>query len=356
MLSYLAYFVFPFSGNDALFSEQNKDKLAGLEKEYQEVVEKHGNDVNTLLDKVTRTCDETIIYCRMGMGRDLTGKECCDLNFNPGVYTTEGKCFNTAGKLDYYMIKAVKPLGMFVGVHVGEDVSSVLNPTQTPFSALTSRGITVVLFDPKDHPFISSVKKAYLLQPNTINSVAIEKSVIDSTGLQDSLIHKQECAISTDQEIITSKSPGFKLYSKENCGLSEMQRAATKFMNCSIFNLPNPDQVKNCPPGQIVQFFQLYTESHRLNKHDDHQMTTDSCPLDCIKETYSARVSSHILTEGVKKIIGRRLLNTETEQHFAAMIVHYPSFDSIKIVQHGKVGWTVRGHILFYMINISGYF
>ena len=69
MLSYLAYFVFPFSGNDALFSEQNKDKLAGLEKEYQEVVEKHGNDVNTLLDKVTRTCDETIIYCRMGMGK-----------------------------------------------------------------------------------------------------------------------------------------------------------------------------------------------------------------------------------------------------------------------------------------------
>ena len=166
--------------------------------------------------------------------------------------------------------------------------------------------------------------------------MAIEKSVIDSTGLQDSLIHKPECAISTDQEINTSKSPGFKLYSKENCGLSEMQRAATKFMNCSIFNLPNPDQVKNCSPGEIVQFFQLYTESHRLNKHDDHQMTTDSCPLDCIKETYSARVSSHILTEGVKKIIGRRLLNTETEQHFAAMIVHYPSFDSIKIVQHGK--------------------
>ena len=98
MLSYLAHFIFPFSGNDPLFSEQNKDKLDELENEYQEVVAKYGNDVNTLLDAVTRTCGETIIYCRMGLGKEMSGKGCCDLNFNPGVYTTEGKCYNTRAR------------------------------------------------------------------------------------------------------------------------------------------------------------------------------------------------------------------------------------------------------------------
>ena len=339
LLSYLTHLLFPFGGNDPLFSEENKDKLADLEKKYQEVVAKYDNDVNALLDRVTRTCDETIIYCRMGMGRDLTGKECCDMNFNSSVFTTEGKCFNTAGKMDYYMGEAVKPLGMFVGVHIGQDISGVLNPTQTPFSALSSRGITLVLSDPKDHPFISSVKRAYLLQPNTISSVAVEKSVIDSSGLQDSIIHKQECAISTDQEIIMNKSPGYRLYSKENCGLSSMQRLATKSMNCSIFNLPNPDDVPNCSPGQAVTFFQHFSETHIGSEQENRDsMAADACPLDCIKEIYSARVSSHDLTVGAKKFIAMERLNTETEQNFAGMNVHYPSFDSIKIVQHGKVG------------------
>ena len=359
MLSYLAYFVFPFSGNDPLFSEINKEKLAELEKEYVEIVGKHGNDVTALLDIVTRTCEETIIHCRMGMGKDLSGKECCDLNFSPGVYTTEGKCFNTAGKMDYYMIKAVKPLGMFLGVHIGEDVSRILNPTITPFSAISSRGITIVLSDPKDHPFISSVKKAYLLQPNTVNSVAIEKSVIDSTGLQDSLIHRQMCASSTDKEVIVSKSPGYKLYSKENCELSTMQNLAIQHLTCSLFFLPNPVGVPNCSPAQTVNFFQLFgAKGAEKLASQNYERTTNSapnsCPLDCIKETYSARVSSHAMTEGLKTIISRAVLNTETKQQFAALTVHYPSFDSIKIVQHGKVScpwlssviyWNISGHI-----------
>ena len=329
MLSYLAHFIFPFSGNDPLFSEQNKDKLDELENEYQEVVAKYGNDVNTLLDAVTRTCGETIIYCRMGLGKEMSGKGCCDLNFNPGVYTTEGKCYNTAGKMDYYMIKAVKPLGMFLGIHIGEDVSSILNQVIAPFLGTLSSGITVVLSDPKDHPFISANKKSYLLQPNTINSVAVERAVIDSTGLQNSVFHKQECASSTDKEIINSKSPGYQLYSKENCELSTLRNAGISILNCSVFFLPNPGQISNCSPAQTVKLFQL-------SEKKMGESPQDSCPLDCIKEIYSARVSSHIMTEGFKSLVSKTFLHTETEQHFAAMTVHYPSFDSIKIVQHGK--------------------
>ena len=43
LLSYLSFFVFPFSGNEHIFNEENKVKLAELEKEFLEVVGKHGN-------------------------------------------------------------------------------------------------------------------------------------------------------------------------------------------------------------------------------------------------------------------------------------------------------------------------
>ena len=331
MLSYLAYFVFPFSGNDPLFSEENKDKLADLEKKYQEVVAKYDNDANAVLDKVTRTCEDTIIYCRMGLRKEMNGKECCDLNFNPGVYTTEGKCYNTAGKMDYNISKAVKPLGIMVAVHVGKDISDIINQKIASFLSYLNQGVTVVFSDPKDHPFISANKQSYYLLPNTINSVAVERAVIDSTGLRNSIFHKQECASSTDTEVIERRCPGYELYSKENCGLSTLRNVGVKILNCSLLFLPNPDNRPHCSPATTVKLFQLSQQKLEQPSEDS------SCPLDCIKEIYSARVTSHAITQGFRTMVSKAILDTETQQAFTAITVHYPSFDTIKIVQHGKV-------------------
>ena len=91
-------------------------------------------------------------------------------------------------------------------------------------------------FFAKDHLYIATTKRSYLTMPNTLNrypywrlvssrilserlwlSVALEKTVIDSSGLKT-------CVHTNDAKAISEKSPGFELYSRDNCEINMVQQ------------------------------------------------------------------------------------------------------------------------------------
>ena len=67
----------------------------------------------------------------------------------------------------------------------------------------------------KDHLVPAAAKRAYLTLPNTLNSVALEKTVIGSSRLES-------CVNADDQEIIAEKTRGFRRYSKDNCEINSL--------------------------------------------------------------------------------------------------------------------------------------
>ena len=115
-VSYLAFFIFNFD-SDRKYKDQ--EKLQQLEDEYQVslveacnksrmyvnqpfqiLVAKYGS-ASSLLNAVTRSCEETIFFCKLGVGAEIVGEVCCRQNFKEPVYTTEGKCFGSSGKMEY---------------------------------------------------------------------------------------------------------------------------------------------------------------------------------------------------------------------------------------------------------------
>ena len=67
---------------------------------FQMLVAKYGS-ANNLLNAVTRSCEETIFFCKLGVGAEILGDLCCRKNFKEPVFTTEGKCFGSSGKMEY---------------------------------------------------------------------------------------------------------------------------------------------------------------------------------------------------------------------------------------------------------------
>ena len=70
---------------------------------FQILVAKYGS-ASRLLNAVTRSCEETIFFCKLGVGVEIVGELCCRQNFKEPVYTTEGKCFGSAGKMEYRQV------------------------------------------------------------------------------------------------------------------------------------------------------------------------------------------------------------------------------------------------------------
>ena len=70
---------------------------------FQILVAKYGS-ASRLLNAVTRSCEETIFFCKLGVGVEIVGELCCKQNFKEPVYTTEGKCFGSAGKMEFRQV------------------------------------------------------------------------------------------------------------------------------------------------------------------------------------------------------------------------------------------------------------
>lgn len=65
LLSYVAYLMFPFAKNPGLFD--SPALLASLEEEYSAVLQRYDNNVVSLLDNITRTCEDTVLWCKLGL-------------------------------------------------------------------------------------------------------------------------------------------------------------------------------------------------------------------------------------------------------------------------------------------------
>ena len=325
MVSYLAFFIFPFEESHEIFDKVNEQRLQDLEEEYETLSRKFGGAMK-LLDAVTRSCEDMIFYCKMGIRREMQAKDCCQSNFEAGVYTTEGKCWGTRDKMDFKQVQAVKPQGLTVALTIGPDISGSLDTSVGSHQATLQRGVAMVLAGAKDHLYTATTKRSYLIMPNTLNSVALEKTVIDSSSLHD-------CARSDDAEVLQAKTPGFTKYSRNNCELRGLQDSALAHIQCAIPMLPNPTNATECSPRLMVALFNARETGSEPEPDSD-----DDCPIDCLQETYTARVSSQQISEGIKAI-NRYLTNTtdEVDVDVVAFVVHYPSFDFIQTVQHSTV-------------------
>ena len=240
MISYLAYSIFAF---DAEKEQKDQSTLARLEEEYIDLVEKYGS-ATKLMNAVTRSCDEAIFICFEGIGKQLTGAECCRQYFNEPVFTTEGKCYGTAGKMKFKQEFPAKPQGLTIGMSLTADISKKMDVSVGPVESTLHRGVSIVLTGESDHLFLAAMRRAYLVMPNTLNSFPIEKTVIDSSGLE-------ACVQSDDLEAIRTKSPGFRRYSQDNCFMGQVRELAKARMNCHLPMLPNPDGTQECSPAQV---------------------------------------------------------------------------------------------------------
>ena len=184
----------------------------------------------------------------------------------------------------------------------------------------------------KDDISTASSKIAYLTMPNMVNSVALEKTVIDSSSLA-------ECANHDDPQVIENRTPGFKHYSRSNCQMMGLQRAALSFQKCALQGLPNIGNAVECSPYQGVQLMK------QMNAVPNRGTIFDAgCPLNCIQEDFKARITSKQITQGIKGI--RKALsqnglggnvNETIDEDVIVLTVHYPSFDYIQTIQHPMV-------------------
>ena len=322
-----------------------------MEREYGLLVEKYGS-VTGILNAVTRSCEDTVFFCRLGLGKDLSGRQCCDENFSEAVYTTEGKCYSTAGKMLYKQIHAVKPSGIMLGLAMASEaeVSQKFDVTTGAFQATMFRGLTLVMTGQTDHIATAASKRSYLTLPNTMNSVALEKTVIDSSGLE-------QCARSDDPSVILRHAPGYPHYTKDNCQFAGVQAAAIATVKCALSWLPNPDNQPECSPLMVTRLFQLlFTESGEAAAGSTVGSTA-SCPLDCIHETFKAQLTSGQITQNLKALRDfQATLSNDTQEEednpdVVGFQIHYPSFDFIQTVQYPTVR-MVRVRKIHYLTSM----
>ena len=246
MISFLAYSIFVF---DSEKGEKDQSALQRLEEEYDDLVERYGS-TRELMKAVTRSCEDAIFICFEGIGKQLSGEECCREYFDEPVFTTEGKCYGTAGKMKFKQGFPAKPQGLTIGMSLGEDISKKMDIFVGPVGSTLHRGVSIVLTGENDHLFLAAMRRAYLVMPNTLNSFPIEKTVIDSSGLG-------ACVHNDDLEAIRSKSPGFRRYSQDNCFMGQVREIAKAQMNCHLPMLPNPDGTQECSPSQVSILFSV---------------------------------------------------------------------------------------------------
>ena len=108
-----------------------------------------------------------------------------------------------------------KLLAAVLAVVVQQGLRAALSSLVCNVGAFTGDQSVTWLTWTKDHLVPAAAKRAYLTLPNTLNSVALEKTVIDSSGLES-------CVNADDQEIIAEKTRGFRRYSKDNCEINSL--------------------------------------------------------------------------------------------------------------------------------------
>ena len=118
-----------------------------------------------------------------------------------------------------------------------------------------SRGVSVSLSEEKDHVFSATSRGTEFLLPGTMNTIAIEKKVIDSTGIKNGWVHTLDCVDSKEDEAAKGKVPGFDQYSKNNCDMAAVQIIMESLMNCSLIYVPKISKDTYCTPVQVVEGF-----------------------------------------------------------------------------------------------------
>jgi hypothetical protein len=176
-LSYIAFLLYPQNtlGNE-IFIENN---LGDADKDYQRLLQRFDSNPVNLLNNVTKSCHQLIVYCQLGPTRASSNEECCRRLFSNVEYILMYKCYSSGGMLDYKMLEPSQAYGITVTAYLPREQRH-LNISVAGLVAKYMSGISAAVADKKSNLYHVGQTNLKLLEPNTYNVLPVEKREIDS--------------------------------------------------------------------------------------------------------------------------------------------------------------------------------
>jgi hypothetical protein len=174
-LSYTAQLLYPLFSVD---SRITANIIKEMDDDHRRLLQRFDNNPINLLDNVTKSCSQVIVYCILPSKVVYDGQKCCRLFFPNVEYTLTYKCYSSGGKLDYHMSENSQVSGITVHARVTSQKRQL------------------------NHVAKTSMK---LLQPGTFNVLPVEKRETDSSDKASFFQHYE-----------ASKSGLFKMYLSSN--------------------------------------------------------------------------------------------------------------------------------------------
>lgn len=200
-LSYTAQLLYPLFSVD---SRITANIIKEMDDDHRRLLQRFDNNPINLLDNVTKSCSQVIVYCILPSKGVYDGQKCCRLFFPNVEYTLTYKCYSSGGKLVYHMSENSQVSGITVHARVTSQKRQ-LNESIAGLWAIFTSGISAAVADPKtnlNHVAKTSMK---LLQPGTFNVLPVEKRETDSSDKASFFQHYE-----------ASKSGLFKMYLSSN--------------------------------------------------------------------------------------------------------------------------------------------
>ncbi|XP_023346574.1 uncharacterized protein LOC111715477 [Eurytemora carolleeae] len=290
LLAYLTNYV--YVGVDTI--ENMTCRSDKLDAEFIDTLARFNNDTIKLLDAVTKTCEDILIYCQAGFNPYHTS-DCCSKYFNQGEYTMDFKCYSTRGKMNYTILYGNRMSG--ITIIVDSERNKILFPQDlASWKTKKYSGIGVAVIPKKSSIFSAVQKGVKLLSPDSNNDVMITKSVMDRTAEKHGIFmrNKNGCVDEENEEFYMNLvSPYSEHYSADQCFLYNKQLSYNSDLNCTIPILPPPGIAKkNCTPLEYIKYYDpKYRDQGRKT------MTTTKCLTDCIVENFGLEISSSDITK-----------------------------------------------------------
>jgi hypothetical protein len=152
LLSYMTNFLYPYGGFGMDESFKDSSLRQELDIEYENLLKRTGFNAIQLLDQLTVSCEDILVFCFIGNRRHMGGKECCRLLFTQSGYSTMGKCFRSSSRL--LNISLREPgfqSGLELKLTVPTKLVDILNPSILNLPASLSDGVYFAATDKKSH-------------------------------------------------------------------------------------------------------------------------------------------------------------------------------------------------------------
>ncbi|XP_023319624.1 acid-sensing ion channel 3 [Eurytemora carolleeae] len=225
---------------------------------------------------------------------------------------------------------------------VSPDVSTSLNSSIAPFSALASRGAAVALTGQRQRIFHAVSKSLNWMMPNTVNFLKIFREIVDVTDMKNSMFHRSNCLALNEVEKLPeeqtrlSLTPGLARYSLSGCEEYLLQKVSLSLANCSMLYFPDVPGTRICDPVETSQFIVYMENLEEFGLERVLSISDQECIKVCRSTTYQAKISSAQISNRIQSLFN--LFSSKNEIHADGIFVtvYYSTFDYKEIAYKGK--------------------